>query len=210
MSPPATRCAADGGKPALDHPVADMPTQICQLSASFWAGCHAGVVEEGCDVAAEHVGFLGGWEVAAAGHGRPPADVVQALGPLVGWRAVVDELVTENGYRLACLIAVRNQRRRRPDPPRTRHTRRRPATHPQTAPRARQRHSQPALTTPASTTSRQHQHRQRRKATPSPRQHRPQNSPATQHQPAKNRKQDQLSATARMSQAYVNMKRGQV
>jgi hypothetical protein len=38
----------------------------------------------------------------------------------------------------------------------------------------------------------------------------PRNSPATQHQPANNRKQDQLSAAVRMSQAYLNMKRGEV
>src|SRR6202042_3980040 len=43
-------------------------------------------------------GRLGGWEVAAAGHGRPPVDVVQAFGPLAGRRAVVDELV-KDGYR---------------------------------------------------------------------------------------------------------------
>src|SRR6202044_3592201 len=59
-------------------------------SASFRAGRRAGVVEEGCDVAAEQVGFLGGWEVAAARHGRPLADVIEAFGPLAGRRAVVD------------------------------------------------------------------------------------------------------------------------
>src|SRR5215471_5708561 len=56
------------------------------------------VVEEGCDVAAEQAGYLGGWEVAAAGHGCPPADVVEAFGPLPGRGAVVDELV-EDGDR---------------------------------------------------------------------------------------------------------------
>jgi len=40
--------------------------------------------------------LLGGWEVAATGHGRPPADVVQAFGPLAGRRAVVDELVKDS------------------------------------------------------------------------------------------------------------------
>src|SRR6201999_3638995 len=40
-----------------------------------------------------------GREVAAARHGRPPADVVQALGPLAGRRAGVDELVREDRYR---------------------------------------------------------------------------------------------------------------
>src|SRR5580704_12444258 len=72
--------------------------QICRLSASLRAGLSAEVVEEGGDVAAEQVGLLGGWEVAAAGHGCPPADVVQTLGPLAGRRAVVDELV-KDGYR---------------------------------------------------------------------------------------------------------------
>src|SRR5580700_5684442 len=72
--------------------------QICRLSASLRAGRRAEVVEEGGDVAAEQVGLLGGWEVAAAGHGRPPVDVVQAFGPLAGRRAVVDELV-KDGYR---------------------------------------------------------------------------------------------------------------
>src|SRR4029077_20810780 len=77
---------------------APVRAQISQLSASLWAGRRAEVVEEGCDVAAEQVGLLGGWEVAAAGHGRPPADVVQAFGPLAGRRAIVDELV-EDSYR---------------------------------------------------------------------------------------------------------------
>ena len=57
------------------------------------------VVEEGCDVTAEQVGLLGGWEVAAAGHGRPPADVVQTFGPLAGRRAIVDELVEDSNRR---------------------------------------------------------------------------------------------------------------
>src|SRR6266516_1522330 len=61
-------------------------------------GRRAQIVEEGCDVAAEQARFLGGWEVAAAGHGRPPADVVEALGPFSGRGAVVDELV-KDGYR---------------------------------------------------------------------------------------------------------------
>ena len=72
--------------------------QICRFRASFRAGLGAEVVEEGGDVAAEQAGLLGGREVAAAGHGCPPADVVQAFGPLAGRRAVVDELV-KDGYR---------------------------------------------------------------------------------------------------------------
>src|SRR5215471_19541164 len=57
------------------------------------------VLEEGSDVAAERAGLLDGREVTAAGHGRPPADVVEPLGPLAGGRAVVDELVREDGHR---------------------------------------------------------------------------------------------------------------
>jgi hypothetical protein len=44
-------------------------------------------------------GFLGGWEMPATGHGRPPADVVKTFGPLAGRRAVVDELVSKDSYR---------------------------------------------------------------------------------------------------------------
>src|SRR5215472_8168037 len=64
--------------------------------ASLPALCE--VVEEGCDVAAEQAGYLGGREVAATGHGCPPADVVEAFGPFSRRGAVVDELV-KDGYR---------------------------------------------------------------------------------------------------------------
>src|SRR6185295_160978 len=71
-----------------------------------WSGSAAGrqlgrraqIVEEGCDVAAEQAGYLGGCEVAATAHGCPPADVVEAFGPFSGRGAVVDELV-KDGYR---------------------------------------------------------------------------------------------------------------
>ena len=46
-----------------------MGAQNAQLGASLRAGRRAEVVEEGCDVAAEQAGLLGGWEVAAAGQG---------------------------------------------------------------------------------------------------------------------------------------------
>src|SRR6202012_901823 len=74
--------------------------RIGHLCVSLWAGRRAGeAVEEGRDVAAEQVGLLGGGEVAAAGHGCPPEDVVQALGPLAGRRAIIDELVGEDSDR---------------------------------------------------------------------------------------------------------------
>jgi HEAT repeats/HEAT repeat associated with sister chromatid cohesion len=74
--------------------------QVSPSGRSFRAGRRGGqVVEESCDVTAEQVGLLGGWEVAATGHGRPPADVVQTFGPLAGRRAVVDELVSKDSYR---------------------------------------------------------------------------------------------------------------
>ena len=75
-------------------------------SAAGWGRPFCGeVVEEGCDVAAEQVGLLGGWEVAAAGHGRPPADVVQTFGPLAGRRAVVDELARKTATAVGTVTA---------------------------------------------------------------------------------------------------------
>src|SRR6266496_3679700 len=47
--------------------------------------CGAQLAEEGRDVAGEQLGFLDGSEVAAAGHGRPPAYVVEPLCPFAGW-----------------------------------------------------------------------------------------------------------------------------
>ena len=55
--------------------------------------------EERRDVAGEQLGLLGGGEVAAARHRRPPADVVEALGPLARRLALGDELVGEDGDR---------------------------------------------------------------------------------------------------------------
>src|SRR6202020_3164674 len=78
-------------------PQAEPPRERRVLLAGLVAP--AQVVEEGGDVAAEQAGFLGGWEVAAAGHRRLPADVVQPLGPLAGRRPVVNELGTKDSYR---------------------------------------------------------------------------------------------------------------
>ncbi|HXP58710.1 MAG TPA: mycofactocin oligosaccharide methyltransferase MftM [Streptosporangiaceae bacterium] len=88
-----------GGWLVLDRPGPAGAGTDNPLSASFRADRRAGVVEEGGDVAAEQVRLLGGWEVAAARHGRPPADVIEAFGPLAGRRAVVDELVRKDSYR---------------------------------------------------------------------------------------------------------------
>src|SRR6266496_4224026 len=76
-----------------------MPDHV-QASAVGWVRARsAQFVKEGRDVAGKQFGFLGGREVTAPRHGRPPADIVQALRPLARRGAVVDELVSEDGDR---------------------------------------------------------------------------------------------------------------
>src|SRR5215469_4537038 len=87
-SPTTSTCRPDCGSTC--------PDPFMRLFAWLLAVCEA--VEEGCDVAAEQAGYLGGREVAATGHGCPPADVVETFGPFPGRGAVVDELVKDR-YR---------------------------------------------------------------------------------------------------------------
>src|SRR5260370_15676003 len=66
------------------------------LAAGWLRVCSTEFVEEGGDVAGEQLGFLDRGKVAAAGHGRPPADVVKTFRPFAGRVAIVDVLVRED------------------------------------------------------------------------------------------------------------------
>src|SRR5215472_14292556 len=67
------------------------------MNAASWSGCGAG--EEGGDVAGYEFRLLTGGEVAAARHHGPPADLIEALGPLARRLAFADERVREDRDR---------------------------------------------------------------------------------------------------------------
>jgi hypothetical protein len=104
---------------------------------------------------------------------------------------------------------------RLPDPARTRRARHRPAAHPQTPPPARRHRSHAALTRPANPASPQQPPLPAPPARAQPRPQPASADPGTRKQPGNPApaprtpgKQDQLSATARMSEAYVSIKLG--
>jgi len=77
-------------------------------------GSRSEIAEERRDIAGEQFRLLGRSEMTALAHRRPPADVVQPLGPLARRAAVVDELVSEYGDRRGDRDAITRAQRGQP------------------------------------------------------------------------------------------------